>query len=134
MADLTEARPRGSSARAIWLLAAVTLVILGSLLMPGPDVPKVEIAHVDLLVHAGLFAAWAGALIAAVPAVRGRPWTAIPAAMAFGLVTETLQLFAQARSFDLLDVAADTVGAAIAATVTYAIARSRAGSEPGVGS
>lgn len=103
-------------------------------MMPGPDVPKVEITHVDLLVHAGLFAAWAGALISAVPAVRGRPWTAIPAALAFGLVTETLQLFAQARSFDLLDVAADTVGAAIAATVTYAIARSRARSEPGVGS
>ncbi|MDQ1305606.1 MAG: VanZ family protein [Actinomycetota bacterium] len=134
MTDPKEARPRGSSTRATWLLAAVTLVILGSLLMPGPDVPKVEIAHVDLLVHAGLFAAWAGALIAAVPAVRNRPWTAIPAAMAFGLVTETLQLFAQARSFDLLDVVADTFGAAIAAVVASAVARNGTSSEPGVGS
>jgi VanZ family protein len=134
MTDVTETRPGGTSSRSAWLLVAVTAVILGSLLMPGPSVPTVEIAHVDLLVHAGLFAAWTGSLIAAVPAFRRRPWTALFAAMAFGLFTETLQLFAQARSFDLLDVAADTAGAAIAVVVTYVVARETADSSPGVGS
>ncbi len=134
MTDATEATPGRTSPRATWLLVIVTAVILGSLLMPGQDVPNVGIAHIDLLVHAGLFAAWAGALIAAVPAVRRRPWLALPSAAAFGLATETLQLFAQARSFDLLDVAADTVGAAIAVSVSYVLARDPASSEPGVGS
>ncbi|MEI6623920.1 MAG: VanZ family protein [Actinomycetes bacterium] len=101
-------------ARFRWLVLA-TVVVLVLLLMPGSDVPTVvSFPHIDLVVHVAIFFGWSLALVHDVSAVQRTPWLVVPAVLVFGLLSETLQLFASGRSFDLRDVAADLVGATLA--------------------
>lgn len=96
-----------------WATLVATAVIVGLLLIPGPDLPKVGIDGLDLVVHAALFATWAALLRWEV----GLGWWAtVAAGLAFGLASESLQLLAVQRSFSLQDVLADVVGATIGAT------------------
>lgn len=95
-----------------WATAGVTAVIIGLLLIPGDDLPKVGVQGIDLVVHVTLYCAWGLALQWEFPRL---PWWAVLALGAgLGLLTETLQLFAVHRSFSGTDIAADVAGVALA--------------------
>lgn len=103
------------------ILASIALLAL--LLAPGDDVPKVSLPGIDKLVHVLLFGCWALALRFDWVAFRERPGLLLVAVAIAAPLTEALQLLAPGRSFDLLDMAADMVGAALAAALgTRAIA------------
>ncbi|MEI8081403.1 MAG: hypothetical protein WCI74_06105 [Actinomycetes bacterium] len=96
----------------------MTAVVLTLLLIPGSSVPTVvTVPHIDLVVHVVLFLAWGLALAHDVPAVGRNPSLVLPAVLVFGLLSESLQLLASERSFDLLDLAADLIGGALAVVV-----------------
>jgi VanZ family protein len=92
--------------------SAAVLVVL---LMPGDEVPKVGLPCFDKLVHVLLFFPWALALRFDWEGFRKRPVLLVAAVAVAGPLTEALQLLAPGRSFDLLDMAADLAGAALAA-------------------
>ena len=100
-----------------WFLVGMTAVILVAVLVPRDTTPSVGISHLDLLVHSSLFFLWTVALARDVSWLQGRLYWVVPLAAAFGLMTETLQLTTPDRSFDLLDVAADTAGSAVALAI-----------------
>ncbi|MFM2438651.1 MAG: VanZ like family [Actinomycetota bacterium] len=105
--------PLVQSRRAPWATLAVSALIVGLLLIPGPDLPQVGVGGLDLAIHAALFATWA-LLLRSETGLRW--WASVAAGLVFGLASEAVQLLAVQRTFSLQDVVADTVGAAIGAT------------------
>lgn len=89
------------------------LLILIAVLMPGQSVPEVDVPGIDKLVHCGMF----GMLTFCFYFEYYRDRKMLPhflsvllAVCLFGLATEVMQLFAESRSFDLSDLAADAIG------------------------
>lgn len=79
-------------------------------LLPGSSIPEPGIPGIDKLVHVCLFLAWS---VAIVHDFNLRWYSALAAAFAFALFTELIQLAAVGRSFDWIDLLADTVGAVL---------------------
>jgi VanZ family protein len=77
-------------------------------LWPGSQIPDPGVPGVDKLVHICLFLAWT---VAVIHDFKLKWYTALGAAIAFALVTELIQLGADGRTFDLMDLLADTIGA-----------------------
>jgi VanZ family protein len=88
----------------------VSLLILVAVLIPGRNLPSVKLIGFDKIVHVGMFGLWA---IAARYDQRTKPFKYVLAffiGLTFSIVTETLQLRVEGRTFDGYDVAADVVG------------------------
>lgn len=117
-------------ARAV-LAGAWAVLVAAVLWTSGPDGPPAwawlaafEEAGGDKLVHGGLFAVQAWLLCRSRPAASGAGWLlgCLAAAVAYGALTEAVQLLLAAREGDLLDLAADALGAGLGAGA-YAAAR-----------
>lgn len=106
------ARRFRESRLATFVASAVVLVLI---LIPGDEVPKIEIPGLDKLVHLLMFACWALALRFDWELFRRRPAFLVAAVALAGPLTEVMQLFAPGRSFDPADMAADLAGGILAA-------------------
>jgi len=94
-----------------------SLVVLAIVLLPGDAVPKLHITGLDKLIHFVMFFCWALALRFDWAAFRRRPALLLAAGALAGALTEAMQLGVPGRSFDLLDLAADAAGVALAAAL-----------------
>ncbi|WP_069999880.1 VanZ family protein [Cellulosilyticum sp. I15G10I2] len=95
------------------LTLASTIFILIGILMPGGAVPHPGIPGLDKLVHFGMFAVLTFCFYFEYNRYKKKLPDFIYALIgisAFGLLTEVLQLFADARSFEFRDLAADILG------------------------
>lgn len=87
-----------------------SLLIIIAVLIPGRDLPDVNIGGYDKLIHMAMFAVWA---VAVRHDFKTRTFNfplAIIAGLAFSALTEALQLLVEDRSFDMFDMAADAAG------------------------
>lgn len=102
------------------LVYAVVLLTLGLL----PDVPQVLPGISDRLAHATAYSVQAILLftlfLSAVGPGKAALFSAI-GAVAFGGVVETLQYLQPARSVEIRDLVANTVGAVLAASTLYLV-------------
>jgi hypothetical protein len=103
-------------------------VILFLITLPKEDMPDavgwwgwLEKLHFDKWVHAGMFAVQAWLLIIPInkfeiPLKEKWQWMlrVCMAVIVWGIFTEVIQLYVPGRSFDLLDWAADSLGALLA--------------------
>lgn len=90
------------------LSIVASILIIIAVLIPGSNIPDVEMIGVDKFVHIIMFASWAIALRFDWSLLK--PWVVFVLGLLFSLLTEILQLFAEGRSFDLYDMIADGVG------------------------
>lgn len=106
------------------IVAAYMLAIFSASAGPGPDLPPVR--NIDKVLHAGAYAvlawlaAWAltrGRLRSATGGVLVTAWAI---AAAYGATDELHQLFVPGRQSDVLDFAADAVGAAVGVGAVWA--------------
>jgi len=88
----------------------VSLLIVIAVLIPGQDLPDVDIGAYDKLIHMAMFAAWAVAVRHDFSARMIRFPVIIVGGLLFCAMTELLQLLVEGRSFDVYDMAADVVG------------------------
>jgi VanZ family protein len=86
----------------------ISIIILVLILLPGSSVPDPKLPGLDKLVHIFLFLAWT---VAIVHDFKLRWYTALAVAIVFSLFTELIQLGADGRTFDWMDLLADTAGA-----------------------
>jgi VanZ family protein len=111
--------PTMISARRAWFLTGLwALLIFGLSSIPGRALPEVALfAGTDKVAHLGIYA-----VLGALAFVAARAtWTTAPGAanvavatalaICFGITDELHQLFVPARSADVVDVAADGLGA-----------------------
>jgi len=94
-----------------------SLLVAAALLMPGPNMPRIEVIGIDKLAHVLLFGLWSLALRFDWPLFRRRPALLIAAGAAAALVSESLQLLSPGRAFELVDIAADLLGTALTAAL-----------------
>lgn len=130
-------RDRGAAVtrwgRLLLPVAVAAVVLVASVSEPGggPPAPPIFGLPADKLLHGGTYAAFAGALGVGLVTLEtterrprrrlGRPlWRvavlAAVGAVTYGLAMEGLQYPLPYRTFDLLDAAANAVGAAVGAT------------------
>jgi len=89
------------------------------------NVPALPHGVTDKDAHATLYAGLGLLFVRALTGARSRPVTwwlaaaAVLCATAYGLSDETHQLFVPRRTFDLLDLAADAVGASLGAAAYW---------------
>lgn len=112
------------------LFVFTLLLTLVALMMPGPMIESLRswvlgwwpwrgsgmdsgVVSADKLIHAGLFALCGWALVRGWMSAAQRWLLLFVPMMAFGVVTEVLQLFVPGRGADPLDLVADGVGAAM---------------------
>ena len=88
----------------------VSVLIIVAVLIPGGNLPDVNIGGYDKLIHMVMFAAWAIAVRYDFSNSRFRYVLVFFMGVAFSALTEILQLLVEGRSFDLYDMAADAVG------------------------
>ena len=87
----------------------VSILILIAVLIPGSNIPDVNVVGIDKIVHISMFFTWAVAFRFDLKSKFS--WkVALISGLSFSLLTEVLQILAEGRSFDLLDIAADGVG------------------------
>lgn len=95
------------------LTILVAVGILVAVLLPGSDVPSVQIPYMDKVVHAGMFGTltlcYVWEFCKAYHKYPNFLWSAVTL-IGYGLLTELLQQLSPGRSCDLLDLAADSVG------------------------
>ncbi len=98
-------------------IASVTMtaVVLALLLLPGKDIPHVDVPNVDKAVHFAMFWLWSLVLLYDWRSLATRVPLLFIIGTAMALGTETAQLFAINRSFDLRDAAFDLLGVAASA-------------------
>lgn len=117
-----------------WPAFGWTILILLLTLAPGKDIPSVSfldsIPDFDKVVHATLFfgfvVVWGYAIMKQKKAFHPRTLLLITLiAILSGIAIEFVQLWWKAihRDFELLDMAADAVGALLGAWVTYKLRR-----------
>ena len=88
----------------------VSVLIIIAVLMPGSNLPDVNIGGFDKLIHFGMFAVWAIAVRFDF-GTKLFPWIlVIVTGLLFSGLTEVLQLVVEGRSFDFYDMAADALG------------------------
>jgi VanZ family protein len=88
----------------------VSLLIIIAVLIPGKDLPDVNIGGYDKIIHMAMFAVWG---VAVRYDFNARPFNFLLvflAGISFSALTEILQLLVEGRSFDLYDMAADAIG------------------------
>ena len=90
--------------------ATVSLLIIIAVLIPGSDLPDVDIGGYDKLIHMGMFAVWAVAVRHDFSTRALSAIAVVVAGLLFSALTELLQLLVEGRSFDAYDMAADTLG------------------------
>ncbi len=88
----------------------VSLLIIAAVMIPGKDLPDVEIGGYDKLIHICMFTAWAVAVRYDFNTGPRRFFIVFLAGLLFSLLTEVLQLPVEGRSFDPFDMAADGLG------------------------
>jgi len=88
----------------------VSLLIIIAVLIPGPDLPDVDIGGFDKLIHIGMFGTWAFAVRYDFDRSPFPYLVFFLTGIVFSGLTEVLQLLVDGRSFDLYDMAADAVG------------------------
>lgn len=91
----------------------VSLLIIIAVLIPGRNLPDVSIGGYDKLIHLIMFAVWA---VAVRYDFRTKPVgniAIILAGLLFSCLTEVLQILVEGRSFDIYDMAADTIGVVV---------------------
>jgi VanZ family protein len=88
----------------------VSVLIIIAVLIPGQDLPDVNIGGYDKLIHMVMFAVWALAIRYDLHPKPFRFFPMLLAGLALSVVTELLQLLVEGRSFDLYDMAADALG------------------------
>lgn len=107
------------------------LFILVLTLLPGSNMPKTTILSFDKIAHFGIFCMLF--LLLAVGFTKQytfRPLKKKPVEFAFalsvayGVVIEIIQIFIPGRSFELLDVVANSIGVGLGLGVFYIIYRS----------
>jgi VanZ family protein len=94
-----------------WTIAVTTLILM-AVLLPGSNVPAVNIVGIDKLVHFTLFFLWSLAVRSDFNRKFKWFW-GWSAGLGFAISTEVLQLFTEDRSFDGWDILFDAVGLAI---------------------
>ena len=95
------------------LTLVATLLILIGVLMPGGSVPNPGVPELDKLVHFGMFTVLTVCFYFEDSTYKKKlpRFIAVLIGMSlFALLTEIMQIFADARSFDLRDLAADILG------------------------
>ena len=100
----------------------VGIIILISILMPGRDIPSVEIPHIDKIVHCGMF----GCLTLCFYGEHyykyrkyPKEWLVIGVIAGYCALTEVLQKLASGRSCDPIDWLADVTGILLAVVVFH---------------
>lgn len=88
----------------------VSALIVIAVIIPGRDLPDVNIGGYDKLIHVGMFAVWAIAVRYDFRSRASRYIAIFICGMLFSLFTEILQLFVEGRSFDPYDMMADGLG------------------------
>ena len=88
----------------------VSLLIIIALLIPGDNLPHIGIGGYDKLIHMAMFAVWAVAVRFDFDTKPFRYILIFLVGLLFSVLTEFLQLLVEGRSFDIYDMAADTVG------------------------
>lgn len=85
------------------------MLILVAVLLPGSQVPDVSFDGIDKLVHIALFALWAVCVrLDFTPGFRWQLWLA--GGLLFSFLSEVLQIMVEDRTFDWMDIIADTAG------------------------
>jgi VanZ family protein len=100
-------------------------VILIATSIPGADLPRVDVRHIDKAVHLALYGVW-GLLLGRAGAARlaGTRLAALMALVAaFAAADEWHQTFIPGRSADVRDWAADVTGGAVALLLLALTAR-----------
>lgn len=88
----------------------VSVLIIIAVMIPGQDLPDVEIGGYDKLIHLCMFATWAVAVRYDFKTGPRKFFMIFGAGLLFSLLTEILQLPVEGRSFDPYDMAADGAG------------------------
>lgn len=88
----------------------VSLLIIVAVLIPGPNLPDVNIGGFDKVIHIGMFGLWAVAVRYDFNSKSFKFFIVFLAGMLFSMLTEILQLLVEGRSFDIYDMAADGIG------------------------
>ena len=88
----------------------VSVLIIIAVMIPGRDLPDVEIGGYDKLIHFCMFATWAVAVRYDFRTAPRKFFRIFIAGLLFSLLTEVLQLPVEGRTFDPYDMAADGVG------------------------
>ena len=112
-------RPKAISFLPAFLLLIISFVLL---ILPGSDIPKsdiFELLHFDKWVHIGMFGLltilWCYPLLKAGIATKIIFFLIAAAVTLYGVAMEFVQeFFAVGRSFDSMDILADTIGAVLA--------------------
>jgi VanZ family protein len=86
-----------------------TLVILIVVSIPGPKLPPAGFSGADKLAHFLFFGTWCLAVQFGFGISNRWRWI-LPIGIAFGLLTEVIQLFVKERSFDWFDILFDLIG------------------------
>ncbi len=89
---------------------AASVLILIILLMPGRNIPDVGMGGVDKLVHFAMFAVWTVVVRYDFDRDPFPFLLTFIIGVLFGVVTEVLQMLAEERTFDLLDMGANVLG------------------------
>jgi VanZ family protein len=112
------------------LAYAALLLLLGVL----PGVPEIAPGVSDSAAHGIAYAGFAALLfVSFLPRVGKRKAAVVSVlgAIAYGGLVEALQIFQPARSVEIRDIVANSVGAVIAALVLYLVLGHRAGERDG---
>lgn len=95
----------------------ISLLILIAVLIPGSNLPDVNLVGLDKFVHIGLFGLWTMAVYFDFKLTGFQYVIAFVAGLVFSLFTEVLQFFVEGRTFDWLDTLADVFGLAAGLTI-----------------
>lgn len=87
----------------------MTIIILIVVSIPGPKLPPSGFSGADKLAHFLFFGTWSLAVQFGF-GIDERWRKILLTGIAFGLLTEVIQIFVKERSFDLFDVLFDTLG------------------------
>lgn len=101
----------------------VSVLILIAVLIPGQNLPDVNIGGYDKLIHVMMFMAWAVAVRwdfgeKSFPLLRF-----LIVGILFSGFTEALQILVEGRSFDSYDMAADAVGLTVGLLISRPVIR-----------
>lgn len=102
----------------------ISALIIIAVLIPGPNLPDIRIGGYDKLIHLAMFATWIVAVRFDYYDRKPFPWLLTFAiGIGFSALTEVLQLLVEGRTFDLYDMAADTVGMIVGRLVSGPVVR-----------
>ena len=110
----------------LWALCVLVWAVVGALLLTPMSGGDGGLPLPDKVLHAGAWAALAGALWLALSLpLRRRAVAVLAACLVYAVATELLQGLVPTRSTDAWDAAADMAGAAVAVAALTLLARGR---------